>query len=63
MKMSSGAILLCFVSGVAVIILGVTLADGGTLPEWTRLIFIAIGGGLVGLGVSAKTQQRRLCER
>lgn len=60
MNMSRGSILLCFVTGVAVLLLGVTLADGGVLPEWTRLIFIAVGGGLVGLGVSAKAQQRRL---
>lgn len=60
MNMSRGSILLCFVTGAAVLLLGVTLADGGVLPEWTRLIFIAGGGGLVGLGVSAKAQQRRL---
>lgn len=42
MKLSNGAILLCFASGVAVIFLGVTLADGGTLPEWTRLIFLSL---------------------
>lgn len=58
--MSNGAVLASFAAGVIVIFLGVFLTDGGTLPEWFRIIFIALGGGLIGLGVSAKAQQRRL---